>query len=377
MQSGFFSIVFAAGALSASLMTSCAVTPVDDDIAALGTSVEASSKQTAEAPVVLNQAPLKHVQLSEAATNAGAAPVVIEPTTAVLTDNERAARQAAFAEASALVEERQTVFQDKGASFSLDGDFTQGGLIFGQTAPGARVALDGANVMVGADGRFVFGFGRDSALTALLTVTALDGTVERKALKIEDRVFKVQRIDGLDQSKVSGFTEAQLKKIGEDRVKKRAARATTNPTAYWASGFDWPLTGRISGVFGSQRILNGEAKRPHSGLDIARPTGTPVRAPADGVITLAETDMYFEGGLLLIDHGHWLESAFLHLSRLDVAPGTFVKKGDIVGAVGSTGRSTGPHLHWSVKWAGRLVDPRLLLGEMPTEDVTPPKAAEN
>ena len=282
-------------------------------------------------------------------------------------ESEALARKADFAEAMAQVEDRQRVFQNADTSFSLDGSFAQGGLVFGQTMPGAKVRLDGDTVMVGDDGRFVIGFGRDSALTALLAVTLPDGTVERKSLEIEDREFKVERIDGIDQSKVSGFTEEQLAKIGRDSAKKKEARKVSDPTAFWAGGFDWPLTGRISGVFGSQRILNGEPKRPHSGVDVARPTGTPIKAPADGIVRLAETDMYFEGGLVLLDHGHKLESAFLHMSRIDVEPGQKVKKGEVLGAVGATGRVTGPHLHWSVKWVGRLVDPQLLVGEMPKE----------
>jgi len=283
-----------------------------------------------------------------------------------LVSDDAIARREDFKEAMRDVEERQKVFGDSLERVSLEGSFAQGGLLFGETEPGASVRLDGETVMVGEDGRFVIGFGRDSALTSLLMVTLPDGAIERRAIELEDREFPVQRIDGLDQSKVSGFTPAQLEKIAADREKKNAARETSQSAADWAGGFDWPVTGRISGVFGSQRILNGEPKRPHSGLDVAAPTGTPVRAPASGIVTLAETDMYFEGGLILLDHGHWLESAFLHLSRLDVEPGTRVERGDIIGAVGSTGRSTGPHLHWSLKWRGRLVDPRLTLGDMPT-----------
>lgn len=279
--------------------------------------------------------------------------------------DEAIARKAEFNNAMRDVEERQKVFGDTLERVALTGSFAQGGLLFGETEPGADVRLDGEAVMVGEDGRFVVGFGRDSALSSLLVVALPDGAVERRAIELEDREFPVQRIDGLDQSKVSGFTPAQLEKIAADRVKKDAARKTSQAAADWAEGFDWPVTGRISGVFGSQRILNGEPKRPHSGLDIAAGQGTPVRAPAAGVITLAEEGMYFEGGLVLLDHGHWLESAFLHLSRLDVAAGTRVEKGDIIGAIGATGRATGPHLHWSMKWRGRLVDPRLTVGEMP------------
>ncbi len=282
--------------------------------------------------------------------------------------DEAPVRRAAFEAAMDDVGERQKVFGDTLERVRITGSFAQGGLVFGETESGADVRLDGDKIMVGEDGRFVLGFGRDSALSALLVVTLPDGAIERRAIELEDREFPVQRIDGLDQSKVSGFTAEQLEKIAADRVKKDAAREKSQSLADWASGFDWPVTGRISGVFGSQRILNGEPKRPHSGLDIAAGQGTPVRAPAPGVITLAENDMYFEGGLVLLDHGHWLESAFLHLSRLDVEPGQRVEKGDIIGAVGATGRATGPHLHWSMKWRGRLVDPQLTLGEMPVAD---------
>ena len=280
-------------------------------------------------------------------------------------DADTLKRRANYAEAMQDVTERQKVFDDEPARYSLNGTFAQGGLIFGQAEPGARVHLDGDEVMVGDDGQFVVGFGRDSATTSLLVVTFADDTVERRSIEIENRDFPVQRIDGLDQSKVSGFTEEQLAKIATDSKKKKAARAKTQSAADWALGFDWPVTGPISGVFGSQRILNGEPKRPHSGVDVAAPTGTPIKAPASGTVTLAEAGMYFEGGLVLIDHGHWLESAFLHMSRIDVEPGQRVEKGDIIGAVGATGRVTGPHLHWSMKWIGRLVDPQLTAGDMP------------
>lgn len=275
------------------------------------------------------------------------------------------AETSAFDAVMSDASERQRVFDDPASSVSFTGDLVQGGLVFGQTLPGATASLDGEPVMVGEDGRFLLGFGRDHGATALLVVTHVDGSVVRRALEIADRDFPVDRIDGLDQSKVSGFTDAQLAQIAADKAKKDAARALTEPAPYWAAGFSWPVTGRISGVFGSQRILNGEAKTPHSGVDVAAATGTPVKAPAAGVVRLAEGDMYFEGGLVFIDHGHWLESAFLHLSRIDVKPGDPVAAGDVIGAVGATGRATGPHMHWSLKWAGTLVDPQLVAGEMP------------
>ena len=293
------------------------------------------------------------------------APVKAAPPEAVAVAPAGAAKQSAFDAAMSDASERQRVFDDPAASVSFTGDLVQGGLVFGRTLPGATASLDGEPVMVGEDGRFLLGFGRDHGATALLVVTHVDGSVVRRALEIADRDFPVDRIDGLDQSKVSGFTDAQLAQIAADKAKKDAARALTDPAPYWADGFSWPVTGRISGVFGSQRILNGEAKTPHSGVDVAAATGTPVKAPAAGVVRLAEGDMYFEGGLVFIDHGHWLESAFLHLSRIDVKPGELVAAGDVIGAVGATGRATGPHMHWSLKWAGTLVDPQLVAGEMP------------
>lgn len=273
-------------------------------------------------------------------------------------------KQAGFEAAMREADARQRVFGDAAAAVKLDGSFVQGGLVFGQAVPGAKVTLNGEPVMVGDDGRFLLGFGRDAGPTALLVVDGPDARSERRSLEIADREFPVDRIDGLDQSKVSGFTEAQLAKIGDDVEKKKAARVQTQTLAEWANGFDWPVTGRVSGVFGSQRILNGEPKRPHSGLDVAAAAGTPIIAPAAGIVRLADSDMYFEGGLVLLDHGHWLESAFLHMSRLDVKPGDHVEKGQVIGAVGATGRATGPHMHWSVKWAGTLVDPQLLVADM-------------
>lgn len=339
-------------------------------LAALTACAAATTTATIDPPVDVETSS-SEIAVSQPATAIAATPAATQtvskppakPENFVATEAAPAnlAKQADFAEAMRDAADLQRVFNDEPTAYTLEGDLAQGGIVFGKTAPGARVRLDGADVMVGADGQFVFGFGRDTAASALLVVTQADGAVERRTLEIANRDFPVERIDGLDQSKVSGYTKAQLEKIAVDRDKKNAARAKTQSDADWAAGFDWPMRGRISGVFGSQRILNGEPKRPHSGLDIAAPTGTPVRAPASGTIRLAEHGMYFEGGLILLDHGHWLESAFLHLSEINVEAGQYVEKGEVIGAVGATGRVTGPHLHWSMKWQGRLVDPRLTL----------------
>lgn len=281
-------------------------------------------------------------------------------------------KKADYEAAMAKADVRQRVFDDATTILSLKGDLVQGGLVFGETIPGTKATLDGEPVMVSEDGRFVIGFGRDHGATALLAVNRVDGSTARRALEIADRDFPVDRIDGIDQSKVSGFTEEQLAKIAADKEKKDAARRETDPFPFWSGGFSWPVTGRISGVFGSQRILNGEAKTPHSGVDVAAPAGTPIKAPAAGIVRLAEGNMYFEGGLIFIDHGQWLESAFLHLSQIDVKPGDLVRTGQVIGAVGATGRATGPHMHWSLKWAGTLVDPQLVAGEMPQVEAAGP-----
>lgn len=274
-------------------------------------------------------------------------------------------RKASFDDAMKSVEERQKVFADPATSVILQGDFVQGGLLRGQTLPGARATLDGEPVPVSADGKFLLGFGRDHGASALLVVTLDDGSMVRRAIDIGKRTFKIERIDGLDQSKVSGFTPEQLAKIDADKQKKAAARALRADEPMWATDFSWPVTGRISGVFGSQRILNGEPQNMHGGVDVAAPAGAPIKAPAPGVVRLAEADMYFEGGLVFIDHGQKLESAFMHMSRIDMKPGDRVEKGQVLGAVGATGRATGPHMHWSLKWADTLVDPQLVVGEMP------------
>lgn len=298
-------------------------------------------------------------------------PAAAAPIAVPVAADKSLAKKASFDGAMKSAEERQRVFDDPASSVILTGGFVQGGLVRGQTLPGAKATLDGEPVPVSADGKFLLGFGRDHGASALLVVTLDDGSVVRRAIEIADREFKIEKIDGLDQSKVSGFTAEQLAKIAADKEKKAAARASRSNEPMWATAFAWPVTGRISGVFGSQRILNGEPQNMHGGVDVAAPAGTPIKAPAPGVVRLAEADMYFEGGLVFLDHGQKLESAFMHLSRLDVKPGDRVEKGQVIGAVGATGRATGPHMHWSLKWADTLVDPQLVAGEMPVAEAKP------
>lgn len=242
----------------------------------------------------------------------------------------------------------------------FSGDVVQGGLVIGQAPPDSRVRVDGEEVMTGEDGRFLLAFGRDRTEPRQVRVTLPDGTRLARALEPGQRSFDIQRIDGLPQEQVTP-PEAVLERIREDAQQARSARQRRDRRNDWANGFSWPLTGPITGVYGSQRILNGEPRNPHWGIDIAAPKGTPVRAPAPGVVTLAHPDMYFSGATLFIDHGHGLVSAFLHLDAIEVEEGDRVEKGEPVGKVGATGRATGPHLDWRINLGEIRIDPGLLL----------------
>ena len=247
----------------------------------------------------------------------------------------------------------------------IDGPRIQGGLLRGRVPPGATVELAGEPVRVSGDGWFLVGFGRDAPPEAELVVVFPDGRRERQVLRVERREYRIQRIDGLPPGKVTPRSEEDLARIRAEVRMVGQARSIDEPRTDFLSGFRWPATGRISGVYGSQRILNGEPRRPHYGIDIAAPAGTRVVAPADGVVTLVHPDMFFSGGTLIVDHGHGLSSAFLHLSRILVEKGERVVQGQPIAEVGSTGRSTGPHLDWRINLFDRRLDPALLAGPMP------------
>ena len=247
----------------------------------------------------------------------------------------------------------------------LDGPRTQGGLLRGRVPPGSTVEYEGDPVRVSEDGWFLVGFGRDAPPEAELVVAFPDGRREAQVLKVTRREYNIQRIDGLPPRKVTPRTEEDLARIRAEVEMVKKARAIDDPRADFLGGFRWPIKGRISGVYGSQRILNGEPRRPHFGIDIAAPAGTKVIAPADGVVTLVHPDMFFSGGTMIVDHGHGLSSAFLHLSRILVEEGARVTQGQSIAEVGSTGRSTGPHLDWRMNLFSRRIDPALLVGPMP------------
>lgn len=244
-------------------------------------------------------------------------------------------------------------------AFELNGNAVQGGVLIGKAAPGSAVRLDGTEVMVSPAGDFVIGFGRDETGERLLVITGPDGQSETRVLKIGEREFHIERVDGLPPSKVTPGPEV-LERIRNDAAMVRKARERRDDRADYAAGFVLPVEGRISGVYGSQRILNGEPRNPHWGLDIAAPEGTPVRAPAPGVVTFAHPDLYYSGGTVILDHGQGLSSTFLHLSAVRVSAGDALNAGEIVGDVGATGRATGPHLDWRMNWLDKRVDPQTL-----------------
>ncbi len=246
----------------------------------------------------------------------------------------------------------------------LTGDFVQGGLVHGHVVPGTKVEFDGRTVRIGPDGTFIIGFGRDFPRTAQLYWRAPKGKRQSQTLKIKARKYKVQRIDGLPPKMVTPPKKV-LARIRRENKGIAAVRRLDSPTPWFDSGFAWPLKGRISGVYGSQRVLNGKPRRPHYGLDIAAKTGSPVHASTDGKVALAEADLYYTGGTVMLDHGHGLTSVYSHLHSVTVKTGQFVRRGQQIGTLGATGRATGPHLDWRLNWFQQRLDPALLLGPMP------------
>ncbi|WP_462291137.1 M23 family metallopeptidase [Haliea sp.] len=253
--------------------------------------------------------------------------------------------------------------QATAACVDLQGQLQQGGLVWGRAAPAAAVSLDGQALDVLADGTFIAGFGRDAARTAELVVGDC-----RQQLTVASRDYNIQRVEGVPQQTVTPPPEV-LERIARERQLVAAAKARHLPRpdllGAALAGFHWPVEGRISGVYGSQRVYNGTPGNPHYGVDVAVPTGTIVRAPAAGVVTLAEPDLFYSGGTIILDHGYRLSSSFLHLSKVRVAVGDEVQTGDIIGEVGATGRATGPHLDWRMAWRNERIDPQFLVPPMP------------
>jgi murein DD-endopeptidase MepM/ murein hydrolase activator NlpD len=247
-------------------------------------------------------------------------------------------------------------------AFRLEGDLLQGGLVRG-TAPAGTLALtlDGNPVPLAEDGRFVIGFDRDAPSNARLVARVADGREVAQLLEISPRSWRIEHVNV--PRRPGPATEDYLRRRRSELARIAAARAVDGGAQGWRQRFVWPARGRISGVFGAQRVYRGEPAAYHSGIDVAARPGALVVAPADGVVVLAgPPEFSLEGNLVILDHGHGLNSAFLHLASSRVAVGQKVRQGEPIGTVGATGRATGPHLHWGVKWREARIDPAQLAG---------------
>jgi len=239
--------------------------------------------------------------------------------------------------------------------FTVTGALEQGSLALGSAPPGAFVALDGRPLHVTPEGRFTFGFGPDQTAASLVTVRYPEGGGDSRSFTPMPRKYDEQRVDGLPQATVTP-SPAEAARIAREAEEIFLARLDDTPGSDFLNGLDWPAPGVLSGVFGSRRINNGIPGTPHYGVDMAAPTGTPIRAPADALVRLS-ADHFLNGGFTLLDHGQGVSTAYLHQSARFVRAGERVRRGQVIGAIGATGRATGPHLHWAMNWFQVRLDP--------------------
>ncbi len=237
---------------------------------------------------------------------------------------------------------------------------SQGAMVIGKVPAGSVVRHADRNLLVTPYGSVVFGVGRDEKGPLQVSVQAPNAPVQMISIAVTTRDWPIENINGVPPATVNP-PKAIAERIAREQARVSAARTRDDARTGFAQAFIWPVKGRISGRFGNQRVYNGTPKSPHSGMDIAVPSGTPVTAPADGVITFADRGLYITGGTVILDHGHGISSNFLHLSRIDVNVGDSVSQGDVIAAVGATGRATGPHLHWGMSWFDVRIDPLLVL----------------
>ena len=244
-------------------------------------------------------------------------------------------------------------------AIEFQGKFLQGHFILGKTNSNAKILVGKKEVKVSNDGYFVFGIDRDRKFD--LTITKIkDGKKEKIIKKVLKRKYNIQRIDGLEESKVTP-PESVYKRIKEENNRIGKARAINSDLPFFKNQFIMPVKGIISGVYGSQRILNGKPRWPHYGIDIAAKKGTKIKSSATGIVTMSETDLYYTGGTIIMDHGHGISTIYSHLSEINVNVGDKVFQGDVIGKVGSTGRSTGPHLDFRINWFQTRLDPMSVL----------------
>ena len=242
----------------------------------------------------------------------------------------------------------------------FQGDLEQGALGLATAAPSARVLVNGRAVQVDDTGGFMFGLGRDHS--PILTVDAwfIDGTATRRTFPVRQRLYPEQHIDGLPRKMVSPPAEVR-ERIAREAEDVRDARAHVNNAIHVRSGLIWPIFGPVTGVYGSRRVLNGEPRAPHYGIDIAAPLGAPVQTMAAGIVRLA-AELYLSGNTVIIDHGHGITSSYLHMQDISVRENQRISQGQVIGHVGATGRTTGPHLDWRINWFEVRLDPELVAG---------------
>jgi len=253
-----------------------------------------------------------------------------------------------------------TLVSSVGTAQELKGDLTQGGMVVGSAEPGSKVWLDGVDVKVSSDGKFIIGFGRDQIGTLLLRTQRPSGDINEKTLTITARQYDIDYVDGLPPKTVTPPASwTARRKVETGRV--RSGRSFKTDDMHWLGGFIKPAVGRISGVYGSQRVLNSKPRSPHYGLDIANDVGTPIVAPVAGTVRLASPDFLLEGGIVIIDHGHGVTSTLFHMNSVDVKEGQVVEQGEKIGTIGMTGRANGPHVDWRVNWKSVRLDPGLLV----------------
>ena len=242
----------------------------------------------------------------------------------------------------------------------FDGKFIQGHFIIGKTDPGTKVKIDKKQVKVSKDGYFAFGLGRDRKYDVVITIEK-DGVKKKITKRVQKRKYNIQKIDGLEEKKVTPPEEV-YERIKKENKLIAEARAVDSDLDFFKDKFIIPVDDSIiTGVYGSQRILNGKPKWPHYGLDFAQKEGTPVKAMLDGTVTLAQSDLYYTGGTLIFDHGHGISTLYMHMQKILVEKGQKVKQGEVIGMVGSTGRATGPHLDIRLNWFDTRLDPATAL----------------
>lgn len=249
--------------------------------------------------------------------------------------------------------------RDLDHGIQLQGQFVQGGMVTGTAPAAVTVQFQNRTLPRASDGLFVLGFNRDDPPEQQLVLIDAKGNRQSVLFSIRQRAYDVQKVNGVPPRTVNPDPK-DMARIERETAQVAQAREAVSTLPFFSKGFRWPVKGPVSGVYGSQRIFNGEPRSPHFGVDLAVPAGTPIFAPADGVITLAEKDLFFSGGTIILDHGMGINSGYLHMSKLLVKKGDKVKQGQKIGLVGSSGRATGPHLCWRLNWYQSRLDPQLV-----------------